>query len=81
MISFYLCVDKLCNRTAARRVHHVEAGQRVGHPAERGGIRERVHGAQDRVLDQVHRPLLPGNERPSPWLIRVSSVYDMKMSF
>ena len=46
---------------SARRVHHMEAGERFCDPAERGRLRERVHGAQDRVLDQVHRSLLSGN--------------------
>ena len=53
---------------SARRVHHVEARERFGDPAERGRLRERVHGAQDRVLDQVHRPLLSGNALTGPLL-------------
>ena len=61
-------IHPVCNYwTVARRLHHVEVGQRVGHTAERGRLRERVHGAQDRVLDEVHRPLLPGNALTPSW--------------
>ena len=76
MVSSTAPVSLLLSTAAARRVHHVEVGQRLRHPAERRRLRERVHGAQDRVLDEVHRPLLSGS-RNFPELCSISRLNEI----